>query len=196
MKKTLCIAAIVGLLGTGSQVLWAGEKDKGEKQASACKCPQCPQGKEGKMAKRLGLNEEQAAKMKELQQAKQEAIKPLREKLVEETRSLAQLVRGEASDKEIAASLSKIQELRKALDSEKDKFEGKVAALLTPSQQAKVLLAMALRSKLGRGGPGMEMGPGRGPGMDDDDGWRGRGRHEGRRGQGFGRGPGQDSDED
>ncbi|MFA6315834.1 MAG: Spy/CpxP family protein refolding chaperone [Elusimicrobiota bacterium] len=186
MKKAFWVAMAAGIVGLGLQTgsLWAEDKASAGKGAGAVQCAK------GRMAQRLGLTQEQADKMGELRKAQKEAVAPLRKKLKEETARLRELVRDEASDKEIAAVLSRVQETHKAIQAEQEKLKGKLAVLLTPSQQAKMLLAAARMNKAGKG---MRMG-GRGKGQGGKGGWeggRGRGGQDGRgnrEGRGFGRG--------
>lgn len=173
MRRMLCIAGVAGLIA----VLAGGPGWGAEEKASAGKDQAVQQCSKSRFGRRLGLTEDQARKMKESMKARREAVRPLREKLREEKRALLELVRDDASEKDIQASLRRLKDLQKSLEAENERFKGKLEALLTPSQQAKMLLAMGKRKARG----GFEMG-GRG-----DGGRRGmRGEWGGRMGGGRG----------
>ncbi|MBI4678847.1 MAG: periplasmic heavy metal sensor [Elusimicrobia bacterium] len=174
MRRMLSIAGMAGLIALlgGGPGIWAQEKaSSGKDQGKGQAAVHCAKSR---MGKRLGLTEDQAKKMKEINKSRREAVSPLRKKLQEEMRNLRQLVRDEATDKEIQASLTRLQDSRKSMQAETEKFKGKLEAVLTPSQQAKMLLAMG---KLARGKAGF--------------GRQGRGMHQGMRGRRGGWGGGQ-----
>ena len=161
MRRLLGIIAAVG----GIALLAAGPGLGGENKPAPAKETQACRGRGG----RLGLTDEQAQKMRELKKARKEAVAPLRKKLKEEMLTLREQVRDEEGDKNIQATLERLQGLNKSIQAENEKFKTKVQALLTPSQQAKLLLARGRRQGPGgergfgrHGGRGMRGGEGRG----------------------------------
>lgn len=103
----------------------------------------------------LGLTDEQAAKLKDARTAEKEALKPLRRELRDALAKLSDQVEDKASDKDIQASLDRVDRARKALRDEQEKTRAKNAALLTPTQRAKMALAFAKRGR-GRMEKGMK----------------------------------------
>lgn len=132
---------------------------------------------------KLGLSDEQEAKLKGLRRAHREASESAKSELKAAMRRLGDQLEDKASEKELSATLDKIKSGRRALRDAQDKFEADSAAVLTPTQRAKMVVAMGHRMKGGRG-HGFGRG-GRGHG-----GW---GEHE--RGGGEGRGPRHDDAE-
>lgn len=174
--STLLAAGLIAALAGGN--VFAADK-KGKAETGACEF------RMGKRAKKLGLTEEQAKKIRELRKEAREAVKPLRKELKEKMRELKRQVRAMEGDDKIAATLKDVEKARKALRSAKEKQRGKIESLLTPGQRAKVLLAQAKRGKKGRRGM---RGKGRRFAMrhrgrfGGGRGWKGRGS------RGFGRG--------
>jgi Spy/CpxP family protein refolding chaperone len=168
-----------GLLATGGAALRAEDKDGGGK----------PGWKgHGPFAE---LTAEQRAAMKTAHRAHRDAVTPLKDKLEDELERLRGLVEKAAPEKDLSASVDKVKELHKAIQSEREKFMEKMGASLTPLQRAKGVLAMEKRMRGGmrghfmkklqmrKGGHGGGMGPRRGGGggggwrdglADDDDG--------------------------
>jgi Spy/CpxP family protein refolding chaperone len=108
-----------------------------------------------KLKERLGLTDEQAAKLKAAVKARQEAVKPLQEALKAGMKKLAGQVKGKASDSDIQASLDQLEQARKQLTQAQEKFRTETESFLTPTQRAKILLGMAQRLRQGgnrRGG--------------------------------------------
>jgi Spy/CpxP family protein refolding chaperone len=149
MKRIICAVVAAGLLAAGPLSGRAraeeDEKDGGHKGRA-----------EHMLKDRLGLTDDQAAKVKAAHEALQAAMKPLREKAKESRRKLEEQVRGLASDKDIQATLDALDANRKAMQAEREKAESSMASALKPYQRAKMRLMMAHRMKArrhGRGGP-------------------------------------------
>ncbi|MFA5140909.1 MAG: hypothetical protein WC728_16910 [Elusimicrobiota bacterium] len=123
-----------------------------------------PKGEGGKGVKakameRLGLSEDQVKKLEGLKDAKEDAVASLHDDLRKQMRTLRRQVRDEAADKDIQGTLSGIEKLHKSIRSEEEKFIESLKSVLTPGQQARMLLA-----RVGRGpGPGGMRGRGPGP---------------------------------
>ncbi|MBI3297565.1 MAG: Spy/CpxP family protein refolding chaperone [Elusimicrobia bacterium] len=137
-----------------------------------------PHGKGGgkHWKERMGLTDDQGAKLKAARRALRDASTPLKDKLEDEMDRLRGLVESKAAEKDLAASVDRIRETRKALQAEREKFLDKAAAVLTAEQRAKAALAMhhgkmrvmGRKGFGGRGGHGMRGGKGGG----DGEAWR------------------------
>ncbi|UPT74748.1 MAG: Spy/CpxP family protein refolding chaperone [Elusimicrobiota bacterium] len=125
-------------------------------------------GPRGKWKEKLGLTEEQEAKLKGLRRAHREESESARAEVKAAVRKLADQLEDKASEKELTATLDRIQAGRKSLHAQREKFEASAAAILTPTQRARMAVAM---------GRMMERGPGgkRGFGRKHGRGW---GEHE------------------
>jgi Spy/CpxP family protein refolding chaperone len=87
------------------------------------------------------------AKLKEAFKAGREAIKPLRRELRDAMTELRDKVEDKASDKELEASLAKVEKAREALRAEKMRFRKAMAAKMTPEQRAKMALRLSKRHR-------------------------------------------------
>lgn len=147
MKRVLSFVTTLGLLA-GAFVPLAARAEKGERDGKP------------------GLSEEQKGKLKAAKRAHREAAAELKARLGKSMRLLGDQVQDGADDKAIAATLDELAKTRKALQAEREKFEGEAAKILTPTQRAKKLLAM----KHGRGKKGFfkRWGKGRGHGGGRD----------------------------
>ncbi|MFI5350583.1 MAG: Spy/CpxP family protein refolding chaperone [Elusimicrobiota bacterium] len=125
----------------------------------------------GKMADRmkekLGLTDEQAGKLKDAMKTHGDAMKPIGQQMKDGFKKLGEQIKSKASDADIQASLDSLKTARKAMAEEQEKFHDALAAFLTPTQRAKMLIGaeMRMRREHGKGGP---KGPRRGG--DDKDG--------------------------
>jgi Spy/CpxP family protein refolding chaperone len=150
MKRIVCAVIAAGLLAAGPLARRA-LANEGK-----------PEGRNGEHAEkmlkeRLGLSDDQAAKLKAAFESEKTAMKALREQSKEARRKLEEEVRGLASDKDIQATLDQLDEGRKAMSAEHQKFESSLASILKPYQRAKMRLLMAGHMKRrgghwGRGG--------------------------------------------
>lgn len=132
----------------------------------------------GEWKEKFGLSDEQQAKLKAAHRAQRDAVTPLHDKMEDELDKLRGLVKEGKDEKAISASLEAVKSLHKSLQAEEERFHAAAAAILSPLQQAKMLLAMM--GHMGPGGPGG--GPHGGPWM------HGRGGHGGHGGPGGGPG--------
>jgi len=128
---------------------------------------------------RLGLSDEQAAKLKTAMDAHRDGSKAAMDQMRKGMDKLRDQVRGKASDDDVKATLETLKAARKSMREQEEKFEESLASFLTPTQRAKMLMGMLMHERQ-RGGP------------------RGRGGDRGGRGDGGGRrdggggGPGGD----
>ena len=155
MKRIICAVIAAGLLSAGPLARRARADEGGKDEAKH------GEHIEKMMKERLGLSDDQAAKLKAAFEAEKAATKTLREQAKETSRKLEEEVRGLASDKDIQATLDQLDAGRKAMQAEHQKLEGSLAAVLKPYQRAKMRLLMMARMKKGRGhwgrgGPGEE----------------------------------------
>jgi len=108
----------------------------------------------GRWAEKWGLSEDESAKLKDSFKAQREASKPMRLELRDALVKLHDQVEDKASDKDIQASLDRLEQAHRALRAEREKFRAKLATMLTPTQRAKMALRMARMHMRGRGGWG------------------------------------------
>jgi Spy/CpxP family protein refolding chaperone len=97
------------------------------------------------MKKRFGLSDDQAAKLKEAFKAQRETAKPLIDKLRLAQDQLRERVDSKASDKEVQAALDAVSSARATVRAQREKFQSSLASILTPTQRARMELAMARR---------------------------------------------------
>ena len=118
----------------------------------------------GGFKEKLGLTDEQAAKLKDLFKAQREETKPLRDHLRIDIDNLRLQVDSNASKSELAATLDKLSGEKKALRTAQEKFQQKLRGVLDPKQQAQMVLSMGGGRRGGFGRPGN--GDWGKPGMD------------------------------
>jgi Spy/CpxP family protein refolding chaperone len=172
MKRIISTATAAGLLAGALMVpaiLRAEDKaaEKGGKHGFA-----------ERIREKLGITEEQGAKLKAARRARRDASEAIKSDLKAGVRKLHDQLEDKAPEKDIAATLEKLSASRKALRAEEDKFEAATASILTPTQRAKMVVGMAHGMRGGRGrGPGKGWGKGGkggdaeehdGPDRDDD----------------------------
>ena len=94
-----------------------------------------------KMQKKLGLTDDQTAKMKALHDSEKEAMKPLWEKQKDLMKTLEGQVKAKASDTDIQATLDAMKSNHEAMRSQMEQFQTQKDAILTPTQRAQMMLA-------------------------------------------------------
>jgi Spy/CpxP family protein refolding chaperone len=138
-----------------------------------------PSGEHPKMERvwgeKLGLSKEQEAKLKQAHEDEAAALKPLRRELRDSLAKLHDQLEDKASDKDLQASLDRVEKARKALRDEREKAREKTATILTVQQRARIALMMG---EHGMGEHGMGRWGGKGGGHGDHKGG-GRGEHGG-----------------
>ena len=124
---------------------------------------------EGKMQRRLGLSDDQIAKLKALRESNKETFKTFGEKEHGLMAKLNDQVVNKASEKDIQTTLAALKENQTAIRNQMEKSQAQKDAILTPTQQAKMVLARhRMMEKHGRpmhDGVMMHRG-GKGPGHD------------------------------
>jgi Spy/CpxP family protein refolding chaperone len=99
-------------------------------------------GRLDKMKEKLGLTDSQAAKVKDLFKQQRESNKPLRDQMKIDMDTLQQKVDAKASDSELKDLLDKLQKDRESVESARKKMVDGMRDILTPTQQAKMVLSM------------------------------------------------------
>jgi len=191
MKRILCSITMIAVLMSGILAIGARAEDEGSGGGEH-------KGKgefAARMKEKLGLDDAQAKKLEEAIKANREALKPVAEKLKAAMKKLHEQLKSKAADKDIKATLDEIAAARKEMAGAREKMQGVAEATLTPTQRAKMQLAM-MRMREGQGdrhGHGRHCGRerrhhhgdwGEGEGRHHDhDGWGGgEGRHHDRDG--------------
>ena len=127
----------------------------------------------GRLKEELGLTDAQADKLKAARKDQMEAMKALMEKQKLDVDSLRLLVDKKASDAELTKAIATVKADHEALQAQEKKQREAMAALLTPIQQAKMIIQMSERMGRGHGGmmggPEHEGGPDEGPEHDHKD---------------------------
>jgi len=140
MKRLVLAALAAALLtGTGAIVARAHDDDGPESEHAG------PPMMGEKMKEKLGLTDDQAAKLKDAMKAHGEAMKPLHEKMHGLLKKLHEQVEEKASDADLKATLDELKAQRKTVMAEEETFHGTLAGFLTPTQQAKMVLGMMHR---------------------------------------------------
>ncbi len=95
-----------------------------------------------KLKEKLGLTNDQAAKLKDVFKSQMEANKPLRDQMKIDVDTLQQKVDAKASDADIKKLLDKLETDNKQMQAGREKMKDQLRAILTPTQQAKMVLGM------------------------------------------------------
>jgi Spy/CpxP family protein refolding chaperone len=111
---------------------------------------------------KYALTDDQSAKLKDLFKSRREESGPLRDRMKVEIDTLRLDVDSNASEGELKAVLDKLSADKKSMQASQERFKDKLQAILTPKQQAQMLLAMGGRHKgagfgrhsMGNRGPG------------------------------------------
>jgi Spy/CpxP family protein refolding chaperone len=131
-KKTLLGAALVAALalGTGKSLIAMSHEGEGH------------EGKGAKMMEKLGLSKEEAAKVQEARKKHRDTMRPLNSKRRDLMEKLEDQVEDKAKDSEISATLGQLEAAQKDIHAAQASHIAEMKTLLTPMQQAKVLLGM------------------------------------------------------
>jgi len=146
--KTWMAAILTAAVLAGGPASAADDKGKGGSGDGAAMCSP----RMGRLARNLGLSDDQVKKLHEAGQARRKAVEPLREKLKEEMKALRELLREEGSDAKVQSSLDRVQALHASIRAEREKFKSQAEAALTPTQRAKLLIVMAKKPGQARQG--------------------------------------------
>jgi len=97
-----------------------------------------------RMKDKLGLTDDQVAKLKTLFDSQREAGKPLMDQTKIDMDTLQQKVDTKASDVDLKKALDVLSGDRKAMEANRQKMEDQLRQILTPFQQAKWVLSMRM----------------------------------------------------
>jgi Spy/CpxP family protein refolding chaperone len=95
----------------------------------------------------LGLSDEQVTNLKKIRDAQHDAMKSLHERQQQAMAKLEQQVQSKASDNDIKATLDEIKSVHQSMTDQHQQFMNQRADILTPTQQAKLLLKKKDRMK-------------------------------------------------
>ncbi len=157
----------------GTPSLNAHEAD--EHSAKGAAHEEGPQGGEkrwDKMKEELGLSGAQMDKLKESHKGMRESMQASAAKLKTDLATLKGLVDKKGPDTDLTAAIEALKGDRDAMETQRKKEQEVMRGILTPLQQAKLILKMGDHIQGGMGmGPGMGRGKGmgHGKGMRDGD---------------------------
>lgn len=115
----------------------------------------------------LELTDDQAGKLERVFESHREATKPQRRRLRDLTAKLKDQLEDKAGEGDLKGTLDAIEKTRKDLQAQREKMRESMAAILTVTQQARMVVSMRERLH-GKHGPRGKGGPGRhGPGDKD-----------------------------
>lgn len=137
----------------------------------------------GRLKEKLGLTDDQAAKLKDFFKKQREDNTPLRDQMRIDMDTLRQKVDTKAPDSEIKKLLDKLSEDQKGMQAARERTKDQLREILTPTQQAKMLFMM----HRGRGRMGMWRDHGDWKGKGD---WKKDGHKKGPKGDDSGSGTG------
>jgi Spy/CpxP family protein refolding chaperone len=104
-----------------------------------------------KMKKDLGLSDDQVEKLKALFKSHREELKPLQEKMKTDVDTLRTKKEAKATDSELKPVLDLLSADRKNMQDLRQKQQEQIRGILTPDQQAKMVLNRPFKGKGGLG---------------------------------------------
>jgi Spy/CpxP family protein refolding chaperone len=115
-----------------------------------------------KMKDKLGLTDDQVAKLKQLGESAKAEITPLWKQMGADLKALGEKVKAKAGDDVLKPLLDSINTDRQNLDAAKNKYIDQSRTILTPTQQAKMVIyeAMKWKGMMNKWGKGMKKGQG------------------------------------
>jgi Spy/CpxP family protein refolding chaperone len=160
-------ALLLGALAFAARPALGADKPSDEKVSGDRQDARNPGGR-SLVDARLGLSDEQAAKMRTVTDEQSKDAEPLRDALKVAVEKLRWQFDAKADPKDLSATLAEIDDDRRALEDLHEKSEKKIAGLLTPAQRAKRFL-LETGNRPMRGDEG-GFGRGRRPGREGRDG--------------------------
>ncbi len=155
MNKRLWLASLfAGALVGSTVMLYADEAKNQAGDGGQVATDNAPQGgDEGghhgmgleKMKEKLGLTDDQATQMKALFKSRMDSGKTLRDQMKVDLDILKQKVDAKASNGDLKSALDTLSADKKAMDKNRQRMEDQVRQILTPMQQAKLVLSMQER---------------------------------------------------
>ena len=95
----------------------------------------------------LDLSAEQKSKLKDARRANRDAMKEIWDRKEDHLKALKDQVDRKASDSDIEATLKQLKDDKQAMEAQRDKFHEQLEDILTPTQKAKLVLAMMGKMK-------------------------------------------------
>jgi Spy/CpxP family protein refolding chaperone len=127
-KRIMAVAILTLVLTPTFQTLRAEMKEHGH-------------GKRHEMKEKLGLSEDQEKKLADLRTAEKAELKPLHEKNKAVVEKLKGQIQSKDSDANIKTTLDELKANRESMKQVALKYRESRAAILTPTQQAKMIIA-------------------------------------------------------
>jgi Spy/CpxP family protein refolding chaperone len=158
MRKTIVIGSFIAALVFGA-VVTAQAVGKGEGKGAACvkqgKAKFDPakfeQARLDGMKKKLDLTDGQVSKLKALFKSQQAEMKPIREKMKTNMDALRKKREAKASEADLKTALDKLAADRQSMQELRKKHQEQIRGILTPEQQAKMVLDRPGKGKAGFG---------------------------------------------
>lgn len=96
---------------------------------------------------RLGLSDEQVAKIKAARSAHRQAMREISSTVRKDIRNLRDLVKSNAADSDLSAAISTLKQDRESQRKEREALSQDLGAVFTPSQYARYILQMGGRQE-------------------------------------------------
>jgi Spy/CpxP family protein refolding chaperone len=136
MNRQLGSIAVITVLLAGSSLVPALAHDMGRSEGS--KAGWRDNG--GHFKEALGLTDEQIAKLQAINESRDKALKPLRRKQRDLTIKLKDRLEDKSSDADIKPLLTELRANREAIKAQSKQFRDEKNTVLTPTQQARMML--------------------------------------------------------
>lgn len=171
MKRIISTVTAAGLLAGGLLLpvtLRAEDEPENKREAHGEKGNR--EGFAEHMREKFGISEEQEAKLKAARRVKRDKAAAVIAELAAATRKLQDQLEDKAPETDLSTTLDRIASARRTMRAEEDKFEAALTSILTPTQRAKMAVAMKEHGRGMRGGkPGKKGGDDRHDGPEHDD---------------------------
>jgi Spy/CpxP family protein refolding chaperone len=137
----IAVAGVLAVVLMASMPLRADENANSKKDKSECKmCKLDEGGRHEHFKKMLGLTDDQAKKFEALKKDEKTAMKPLRDQVRTLSKKLEWQIAAKASDDDIKSTLDEARSARESMVSSMKKYRTQMDDILTPTQQAKLLV--------------------------------------------------------
>jgi len=143
-RRVIAVAILALALAPAMQTLRAEEHE---------------QGKKHEWKEKLGLSDDQVKKLEDLRASEKAEMKPLRDKGHALVEKLEGQIKSKASDADIKATLDELAANHNSMEQIEDKSKESRSSILTPTQQAKMLVSrMKHHKKMEEAEKGKEKG--------------------------------------
>lgn len=137
----IAVAGMLAVVLMAAMPLRADENTSSKKDKSKCEmCKMHDGGRHEHFKKMLGLTDDQAKKVEALKKDEKAEIKPLRDKVRTLSKKLEWQIAAKASDDDIKSTLDEARSARESMVSSMKKYRTQMNNILTPTQQAKLLV--------------------------------------------------------